>query len=229
MNSYLLINYVSIFFLILPLIVIISFNLYKYQKFQALFLYFIGLFLFHLLTEGIIIAPIHFIRKVGLFLNFIDAPLILFFLTYFATPKSLIRKIQYSIVAFVVFEVIILITNGFNIDSATIIMGPGILAIIVFSFTIFQKNIGLTIIHFKGSGKTLVTTALLFAYSIYALLYVFYYILKTPHRADTFLIYNIASIVLSILMAWGLYVEGKRLKTLAEVIKTRKELNAFFN
>ncbi len=228
MSSHLLINYVSTFFLIIPLIVIISFNLYKYQKFQALFLYFIVLFLFHLLTEGIIIAPIHFIQKVGLFFNFIDAPLILFFLTYFATPKSLIRKIQYSIVAFVVFEVIILITNGFNIDTATIILGPGILAIIVFSFTIFQKNIGSTIIHFKGSGKTLVTTALLFAYSIYALLYVFFYILKTPHQADTFLIYNITSIVLSILMAWGLYVEGKRLKTLAEVIKTRKELNAFF-
>ncbi len=229
MSSHLLINYISTFFLLFPFIILLAFKLFKYQKFQSLFLYFIVLALFHFLTVGVFNAPVNFIKNVGLFFNFIDAPLILFFLTYFATPSSLIRRINQTIYSVIAFEIIILFTIGFNIDSAAIILGPGILAVVVYSFIIFQKTIGTTVIHLKGSGKTLVTTAVLFAYSIYALLYVFFYILKTPHQADTYLIYNLTSIISSILMTWGLYVEGKRLKNLVEAKRTRKELSEFFN
>jgi uncharacterized membrane protein YbhN (UPF0104 family) len=107
-------------------------------------------------------------------------------------------------------------------------MGPGIVLIMFYSLYLFINNIKSTIVQGKGVGKTLMITSILFAYGCYFLVYLFAYIQRTSNRQDVFIIYYLASIIFSILMAAGLIWLKKRLREIREVQTTRKELSVFF-
>jgi hypothetical protein len=51
-----------------------------------------------------------------------------------------------------------------------------------------------------------------------------YYVFKTPHVSDTFLIYFLATTFSSLLLSAGIIIEKKRVQKLNEVKIARKEL-----
>ena len=81
----------------------------------------------------------------------------------------------------------------------------------------------------KGLSKTLMIFSVLFAYMLYALVYLFFYVLDTPDKNDTIMMYYIASFLSTIIMCLGLMSENKRIKKINELRNTRKELASIYN
>jgi len=71
-------------------------------------------------------------------------------------------------------------------------------------------------------------SSILFTYGSVSLVYFFYYILKTKYVSDTFLVYFLVTIFSSMLMSTGLLIEKNRIRKLAELKITRKELSIVF-
>ncbi len=214
--------------LIIPFITLIALKLYRYKNFGALLIYHFLLICYLLMTEGVLTVSKEFSQNLGILFNFLEAPLILFFLLYLVNSKTLSYKISVTIIALVCFEIIVFFFAGFSIQSVKIILAPGILLVLIFSFIIYSKYIRSIVKSRNRLGKMLINTAILFAYSIYTIIYIFLYIVDTPDKADAILIYHLNIIVSSFILTLGLYHESRRLRTLNEVIRARRELNEFF-
>ena len=214
--------------LLLPIIVILALRLAGYRSFPALLIYYIIIFTYNLLTEGYINVSDNVIRYSGLSNNLLDAPLILFFLTYFSTNTRFTKRMQGVILLFILFEAAILLLRGFNVGSLTIIIGPGLLIVFAFCMHFFIRQTKIAVMHGKATGKALIISSLLFAYGCYGIIYLMYYIFKTKDVANTFLIYFLVTTFSSLLMCAGVFIERKRVQKLAELKITRKELSIIY-
>ncbi|MEO7923552.1 MAG: hypothetical protein ABIR30_07730 [Chitinophagaceae bacterium] len=221
-------GFISSFALFLPILFIIALRLSGYKSFPALLVYYASVFIYNLLTEGYIKAPNDVIHYWGLSNNLLDVPLMLSFLTYFSTSAIFTRRLKIAILAFILFEAIIILLTGLNVEALTIIMGPGILLVFCLSLFLFIRQTKITIMYRKATGKALISASLLFAYGCYAIIYVMYYVIKTPHIADTFLVYFLVVTFSSLLMCAGIIIEKRRVHKLNELKTTRKELSVIY-
>ena len=126
------------------------------------------------------------------------------------------------------FEAITIFIRGLNVDALTIILGPGILLAFGLSLSLFIRQTKITIMHRKSTGKALIAASLLFAYGCYSIIYLMYYVFRTPHIADTFLVYFLVATFSSLLMCTGIIIERKRVVKLTELKTTRKELSTIY-
>jgi hypothetical protein len=139
------------------------------------------------------------------------------------------KRIRLGIYLFLLFEIIVLVITGLNIKAITTVLGPGILAILPLSFFLFLRQVRLTIMQQKALGKALMISSVLSSYIIYSLIYLFYYVLKTPNvHDDAVLMYYVVSLLSTLLMSSGLVIENKRIKKLKELQNTRKELASIY-
>lgn len=90
MTAYSVMGFISSVALFLPVCFILILRLGSYRSFPALLAYFLMVFVYNLFTEGYITVDHDFKRYWGLSNNLLDAPLMLFFLTYFS-PSPLLR------------------------------------------------------------------------------------------------------------------------------------------
>jgi len=215
--------------LFLPIILILILRLGWYRSFPALLAYYIIVFTYNLLTEGYIKANNNVIYYTGLGNNLLDAPLMLYFLTYFSATARFTKRMQVVILLFIAFEIAMIMLRGFNISSLTIIMGPGLLIVFSFCLHFFIRQSKIAVIHGKATGKALIVSSLLFAYGCYGIIYLMYYVFKTKDIANTFLIYFLVTTFSSLLMCAGIFIERKRVQKLAELKITRKELSVIYN
>jgi EamA domain-containing membrane protein RarD len=107
-------------------------------------------------------------------------------------------------------------------------MGPGLILILIYTFYLFARHIKITVEFGKNAGRTLMLVSILFAYGCYAIVYYFYYILKTQEVKDVFFLYYITSFVSAVIMTVGLHLIRRRMRELQEVKNTRRELAMFF-
>jgi hypothetical protein len=212
-----------------PVFLIIALRLTRYRTFIALLTYYLFVFVYNIFTQGYIQANNETIRYWGIGNNLIDAPLMLFSLTYFSGSAILTKKMKGLILIVMLFELIVILIKGFTVLSITIILAPNLLIILAFCFYFFIRQVRISITHNKAVGKSLMVASLLFAYGCYSIIYVMYYIIKTPHVADTFLVYFLVVTFSSLLMGTGIIIERKRLRKLEEVMVARKELLAIYN
>lgn len=230
MNWYTLMGLVSTVALTLPIIMILATKLGSYRSFPALLAYYAVILTYNLLTEGYIKAPEYVVHYGGIINNMVDAPLMLFFLTYFSTSSLLSKRMKMLALIFVAFEIVIFSVYGMNVQAITIIMGPGLLLTLGFSAMFFVRQTRITVIHHKAAGKALIISSLIFAYGCYNILYVAYYLLKVRQNADdAFLIYFLVTTISSLLMAIGILIERKRVQKLNELKVTRKELSELYS
>jgi hypothetical protein len=220
---------VSTVSLSLPVVMLITMKLYGYRSFPALLLFYAIAVGNNFLTEGYINADPGFIRYYGIINNLLEAPLILSFLTYFSTSPSLTRRMKIIIAVFVVYEIIIIAIMGFTVNAITITIGSGLLLILGFCSTFFMRQTRVTIMYRKATGKALMLASLLFVYGCFAILYLMFYIFRTPFKADSFLIFFLATTISSLLMCLGISIERKRVQKVNELITTRKELSVIYN
>jgi hypothetical protein len=214
---------------LLPALIILSSRLLINISLLALVIYFLWVAICTLMSVDIIVVSNDVRRNFGVIHNYLDVPLMLTTMLMFCTEKWKQKVIITSIIAFSAYELIILFQHQLQRISSTLIMGPGIILVLVYSLFLFMSNIKSTIVQGKGVGKTLMITSILFAYGCYFLVYLFAYIQKDSNKGDVFIIYYLASIIFSVLMSAGLIWVKKRLREIKEVQTTRKELNVFFH
>jgi hypothetical protein len=214
--------------LFLPAGLIIMMRLSAYKTFPALMLYYFSVFSYNLLTEGYIKANNDVISYWGMTSNLLDAPLMLFFLTYFSASNEFTKRMKQLILLQLIFATALIVMRGFNVKSVTIIMAPGLLTVFCFCLYFFIRQTKITIMHRKATGKALIAASLLFAYGCYSIIYLMYYIFKTPHVADTFLVYFLVTTFSSLLMCLGIIIERKRVQKLEELKQTRRELSIVY-
>src|SRR5690242_5485791 len=118
--------------LFLPILMILVLRLGAYRTFPALLIYYFGVFIYNLFTEGFVHADRQVIRYWGLANNLLDIPLILTFLVYFSSSNAFTRRIKTLIWGFILFEAIVVVIFGMNVNAITIILGPGIAIAIAF-------------------------------------------------------------------------------------------------
>jgi hypothetical protein len=197
----------------LPILTIIATGLSGYRTFPALVVYYALLVMYNMFVQGYIAVDPTTVRYLGIANNLLDAPLMLIFLTYFATGAPILKQRMWILIGiFVAFEIVTVALVGFNVQAITITMGPGILFILGFSLPFFVRLTKLTITHHKATGKAMMTASMLFAYGCYTIIYVMYYLMKSSDVLDTFLVYFFVCTFSSLLMSAGIIFERKRIK-----------------
>ncbi|MGZ3839116.1 MAG: hypothetical protein ACXVBP_12465 [Flavisolibacter sp.] len=214
--------------LFLPAVAIVYYRLYQHRSLTALLLSYIITASYNLMSEGILPVPSGFLSRFGVINNYLDIPLTLTALLFFCPIRQKQRPVHLVTAAFVGYELVIACIYGLHSRAVVYIMGPGLVLILIYSFYLFLRHIKITVEFGKNVGRTLMLSAILFAYGCYALIYLFYYIQKTPAVADVFLLYFITALVSSIVMTIGLHLIRKRMKEFQEVKNTRRELAMFF-
>jgi hypothetical protein len=214
--------------LLVPIIIILALRLAWYKSFPALLAYYIIVFSFDLVSLDFIKADKNFVYYYGVANNFLDAPLMLSFMTYFSKTASFRKKMKLLIPAFLLLEILTISIYGFNIQAAIVVMAPGLLLVLGLSLLFFIHQAKLTIAHQKAAGKAFMVAALLFAYGGYSFIYVVYYLLKTPYKTDTFLVYFLVNIFSTLLLSAGIIIERKRVRQLTELQTARQELRVIY-
>ncbi|HEY9363909.1 MAG TPA: hypothetical protein VIQ00_11640 [Chitinophagaceae bacterium] len=207
-------NFISItstIALFLPVLVIVSLRLFSNKSYLLLAIYYLLAFIYNLVTAGVWNLSIETRRTAALINNFLDVPLMMGFLLYFTTSWRLSKQMKAVILLFAAFEVIVLATIGATFDKSTVILGPGILVIISFCGYFFIKQMQVRLNEFQEIGKILILSSLLFSYGCFSIVYLFHYILKTPNRADVFLVYYLITIIASLLITFGIWKERKKI------------------
>lgn len=237
MTSNFIMGLVSSATLFIPIVLIIVLRLGLYSSFPALLAYYIVAFVFNILSQGYIKTDENVIHYLGLTKSFLETPLILYFLTYFSVSARFTLIMNRVILSFMVFEAILILFLGFNVNATTIIMAPGLLLVIAFCIHFFIRQTKITIMHRRATGKAIITSGLLFAYGCYSIIYLMYYIFQThiengvvkqKEEEDTFLIYFLVTTFSTLMVCAGILIERKRIQKLNELKQTRKELSIVY-
>ena len=126
MTSNSIMGFISSIALFLPILFILFYRLGGYKTFPALVCYYTIVFLYNLMTEGYIKVNHETIYYWSICNNLLDAPLMLFFLSYFSTTRALTKRIKITIGVLIVFEITVLMLKGFTTDAITIVLGPSL-------------------------------------------------------------------------------------------------------
>ncbi|MCW3119587.1 MAG: hypothetical protein JWM28_3669 [Chitinophagaceae bacterium] len=228
MTWYQTMGYISTVALLLPVALISCLRLYKNRSLLILMLYYLSAFIYNLLSEKIISISPSYIRGFGIFNNLLDVPFALMYLLYFTKSPGLRRKIYIAILSFLAFEVLVTALFGFSRNTITIILGPGILLIVLLSFIFFIDQIKEVIQHGKAAGKALMASSTLFLYGCFFIIYLFWYVYKTPDVENAFLVYFFVVTLSAMLASIGLVIEKKRLSILDELKTTQNELSRLY-
>jgi hypothetical protein len=219
---------VSLIALFIPIFFILVLRLGRYKTFPALLIYYSTVFAYNIFKQGYLHANDVTESAWNICNNLLDTPLMLMFLTYFSTSPGFTKKMKITIGLFIVFEITVIAFTGFNTRAITIVLGPGLLLVFAFCLHFFIRQTKITIMHRKATGKAVIAASLLFAYGCYGIIYLMYYVLKTPYVADTFLVYFLVVTFSSLLISTGIFIERKRVQKLNELIQTRKELSMVY-
>ena len=229
MSSHSILGIISSIVLLIPFILIVIFRLFTRRSFLALSIYYLAAAAYNLITQNVIDAPLSFARPLGILNNLLDAPLILLFLMFFSTSGPMTKRITATMFVFIAFEAVVLVVNGFTVHTVKIVLGPDIAVILVVSFVFFLRNVRLAITNQKSLGKAIMASSILLAYSIFSLVYIFYYLLKNKqYKQDAQLVYYLVTLLSAGLMSIGIIIENKRIKKIGELRNTRKELATLY-
>jgi hypothetical protein len=150
------------------------------------------------------------------------------FLTYFSKTAVFRKRLKIMIPVFFLFELIVIAAVGFNRDAVTIVLAPGLVLVVSLSLLFFIHQVKITVVYQKAAGKAMIAASLLFAYGGYTFVYIVYNLLKTNYKVDTFFVYYIVSILSSLLLSTGIYMERKRVRQLNELKVAREELKVIY-
>jgi hypothetical protein len=228
MTLFNVVGLISAIALFLPIIIILTLRLAWYKSFPALLVYYFLVCGHSFFALDFMNTDKTFIYYYGVLNNFLDAPLMLTFMTYFSKTAIFRKKLKIMIAVLVLFELIVIAIVGFNIKAAIIVMAPGLLLILVLSLLFFIHQAKITVVYQKAAGKAFIAASLLFAYGGYNFIYVVYYLLKTPYKADTQIVYYLVTTFSSLVIAAGIFFERKRVKQLTELKVAREELKVIY-
>ena len=208
----------------MPVIILLTSRLAWYRSFPALFFYYVIVFSYNFVLLGYIETSKDYRYYHGVASNFLDTPLILFFLLYFSKTVYFRKKLQIAAFAFIAFEAIVILLYGFNTKATTIVLAPGLTITLIISILFFMHQVKIAVVHHRAAGKAIMVSSVLFAYVGYCFVFTVYYIIKPVYKEDAHLVYFLINIISAVTMAVGIYIEKARVRQLTEVQTTREEL-----
>lgn len=216
---------------LIPVILIVTNRLYRYNHYFALLIYCLITLGYNImiLSRAYIEISLEFVRGWGLINNLLDMPVMLMFLMLFATSQAQKFRMKIYLAVFVLFEIVVLFTYGFNKKAVTITMAPGLLLIFSIAFYFFIRKMKQSLLQNKALGKAFITGSITFAYGCFGFLYLMHYVLAVDDLKNIMMIYYIVVTIFSGLLTTGLILENKRLRKMEELMQTRKELIQFFS
>ncbi|HRX93167.1 MAG TPA: hypothetical protein P5158_03585 [Chitinophagaceae bacterium] len=226
--------------LFLPMFMILIMRLGTYRSFPVLIFYYLLMLVFNLMDQGYIPASNGFTSYFGYACNFLDIPLMLYFLTYFSPSRTFFNRMKMVVLAYLAFEVIVIATTGYNAKAVTFVLGPGLVLIMGLAFYFFLRQVKVLVVHRKATGKALITSSIIFSYGSFSIVYILFYILKThidsktgairqEYNDDIHLIYFFSTTLATLIMTAGIFFERKRIQKLNELKVTRKELSSIYS
>jgi len=229
MNLNSAIGIVSSIALFTPILLIVILRLFTNRSFLAIGICYLIIGIQTLIKNNIIVAPPSSYQFLGILDNILDAPLMLIFLLLFSTSALMTKRMMTCMFVFLGFEAIIVAFFGFSVRSVKIILGPDIAMLLAISFMFFLRYVRLAVTNSKSLGKAIMISSVLMSYSIFSLVYIFYFLIKNlQYRNDARLIYYLVSTLSALLMALGIFIEKKRIKKLDELKNTRRELASIY-
>jgi hypothetical protein len=229
MNFHSLLGIISSLALFVPVALILVLKLFSNRSFLALAICYFIVGAQNLMRLGVLGVPKTICQTISLIDNLLDAPLMLLFLIFFSSSALMTKRIRTCIYVFIAFEAIILAVFGFNVKAIRIIIAPDIVLIVAISFSFFLRYVRLSVSNAKSLGKAVMASSVFISYTIFSIVYIFYYLLKNEkYQDDAELIYYLISILSAILMSIGILIENKRFKKLDELRHTRKELATIY-
>jgi hypothetical protein len=229
MNLFTTMGLISTIALFLPIIMLLVFKLAWHKSFPALFGYYVLILSYNLVNlEYIPFKEPSVVSYHRITTHLLEIPLILLFFTYFSKTAAFRKNLLIANIIFVVFEIGIVAVFGYTSRAITIILAPGLCMVLFLSSVFFLHQVKIAVIHHKAIGKAVMIASLLFAYAGYAFVYVVNYIVNTPDKMDAYLIYFLITIVTSVPMCIGIYVERRRVQQLSELQTTREELKKIY-
>lgn len=230
MSTQSILGLISMLALFAPVFLLAFLRMCRFQVYLSLFIYCLLAFAYSLMTEDIINLPTRVENMIGLGNNLVDVPLMMMFLLLFAKSARQKNWMVRLTVAYVVYEVIVLVTMGkLNKDTIAYTMAPGLLLVLVYSFSFFIHRIKIAISYQKAYGKAILISAILFAYSCFTIIYLIHYVFQIEDTEDTFFLYYLVSILYNTTLAIGLVIENRRVRKLQELHTTRRELSEVFH
>ena len=229
MNWHDAIGILSTIALFTPVCVIVITKLIRYKQYLPLFIWCVLAFGFNLMTEHLVSVPKTIERYYGIIYNLTDMPLILSFLIFQVASSVQIKTMKILLIAYILFEIVLIAMFGITIKTITITMGPGLLIVFGYSLYYFVYTVKRSFVHTKFIGKAIIASALSFAYGCFIIIYIMYYVIALPDLANLLLIYYFITIIYCGILSVGLYIESKRKKKLYELLVTRRELMSFFS
>lgn len=228
MTPFELMGLISTIVLSIPIIIIAAFRLAWYRSFPALLAYYTILFSYNFLLLGYVNAGAEFNYYHLLLNNLLNAPLILFFLTYFCSTPVSRKRMMITLFSFLAFEIIVIASLGMNNRAARIATIPGLALSLSFTLYFFINQVKLAIMYHKGVGKALIVASLFFATMGYGYTFVVLNFVNKAYAKDAQIIFFLISILSGISMSIGLLFEQKRIRQLEELRTTREELKALY-
>ena len=229
MNWHDAIGILSTIALFTPVCVIVITKLIRYRQYLPLFIWCVFAFGFNLMTEHLISVPKSIERYYGIINNLTDMPLILSFLIFQVASSVQKKTMKVLLIAYILFEIVLITMFGITIKTITLTMGPGLLMVFGYSLFYFVYTVERSFVHTKFIGKAIIASALAFAYGCFIIIYIMHYVIALPDLANLLLIYYFITIIYCGILSVGLYIESKRKKKLYELLVTRKELMRFFS
>lgn len=205
---------------------------YKEGKiaFLALAFYMIQIILLNLATLKAIALPQKATTYIGIFNNLLDAPLMLVFLSYFATSDKTKRWMRITLITYIAFEILLWILLGMSNKTLTMIIGPGLFIVTSYAIYFFVDLMRKSNFKRKDVGLSFMSGGLVFTYLCFLFIYVIFYIMKSPHIKDIYTIYHISFIIwcATLIVGISLITNRKKAKPAAPAPKPRRDdPNAF--
>jgi hypothetical protein len=212
----------------LPIIMLLITRLAWYKSFPALFFYYAFVLAYLVLLLGYFNFGPAFRYNLGVLNNLLDAPLMLLFLLYFSKTPTFRKRMLMAVLAFVVFEIVVVAVYGFNPRATTIVLAPGLVVVLTITLLFFIHQVKIAVVYHRAVGKAVMIASLLFAYVGYCFVYAVFYLIKPAYKDDAHLVYFLITIFSCLIMSTGIFIERKRVNSLTELQTTREELKAIY-
>jgi uncharacterized membrane protein YhaH (DUF805 family) len=212
----------------LPILAILLFRLATQKTYAFLLVYLLMIFGYNFFQLGYFDVSQTFINNAAAANNFLDAPLMLLF-TLSLYPSKLFKGIvTVAVVILVLTSILIISILGFNTTTATYVLGPGVLIVFMISVYLTWNNLRISVRRKSATGRSIISSGLLFMYGSYLILYTIVYVLKDDHIDEALLLFYLCTAIGCIAITVGTYFESKRYFKLKELLVTRKELSQIY-
>jgi hypothetical protein len=151
-----------------------------------------------------------------------QAPLIIIFLNYFELSQDMKKAIRVSLISYFTGGIGFLVINGINGQNIGLLLGTGIALVLLFGLIIFIRQIKKSIHSRKETGKAFMISAVSFAYACYFFIYLMNFVLDSIEKKEIALLFQLATIVSTMLLCIGILLNDKKLSDKSTEIKVPK-------